>query len=1008
MATYIQGEQGLIPSLQPFNPNLNLISGALQQKQSKFDTNYKQLNKIYNQYVFGDLSREENIQRRDNTVKQIDLDLKRIATLDLSLEKNVNQAVKVFAPLYEDPYLMVDMAKTKNYKSRRGEAAALQTSLNKDQRSLYWREGVEYMDYMMEDFKAMSQEETLSSPDITYTPYVNVSEKLQKIAKDANLSVDVTTQSKDGMYFVRDKNGSLLVDPLTRLFSQSLADDPAAQDAYRVKAYVARKRDIYANKERLGSAEVAERDYLMRKYNELQSFSAEWNKKNNQALKAKNNTINEISRDKNEGKYNERTDAALQEQEESKQRLQGDAALSGNLQGELSDGESSSVSLRKEADDITQDINRLRAVVDYGQSVLFMQDDIFGSAEALAMTDVKHDISVNPVGLEGLRHSHRIGEIDRRASHNEKAIRLKAGLDANKEVLKNNLKTGVWVSDTEGNVLVNPEIDKRLEKTDETGGASTPGLKATKVNKQYESDLANEQAAPAMKLMLDYLKGEVANDNLTQKEAGAFFSTHGKTLDEVEKLYNKNPGNFFIGQGYEASLTKNRFETYLKTAKKGTDAADKILNSNELATFNQYVDFTAAAKQTRRKNVEVAQKLVSDGVYEAGLANENSFFSRDINVNLTAKERKILDEKLPQYFMQNTTGPVSFEVFAKQAYADKELNAVLRKIKFGRESQKVMEANVAPLNPLPFIGKFIGDVRSDATFLEKVYDTYNANWDTKKNSTKFKSYYVGNYVPGSGGSEYALDASTGHGITVFPTAYGTPNRNIWTETMSDINDMSKSFTDPSIAKISFNGIGKESSTDDTDVGLAVIRALNSKMSGKAAEKINKFEIYSYQIANEDPRKGAMLIMPNAEDLKSLVGTKNEPGIIDAETRNKILKNGISVIAPKEQFNNFLMKEGGITPAEAMINANGSYEYKNPGGAGSFKITKSGGGYNVTGIVRQMDENTGEVTYGEINRPANFGRYGNSIDAYIQNMQNQLITIGKQYDNTYRKFNPVKK
>ena len=152
----------------------------------------------------------------------------------------------------------------------------------------------------------------------------------------------------------------------------------------------------------------------------------------------------------------------------------------------------------------------------------------------------------------------------------------------------------------------------------------------------------------------------------------------------------------------------------------------------------------------------------------------------------------------------------------------------------------------------------------------------------------------------------------------------------------------------------------------------------------------------------------MLIMPNAEDLKSLVGTKNEPGIIDAETRNKILKNGISVIAPKEQFNNFLMKEGGITPAEAMINANGSYEYKNPGGAGSFKITKSGGGYNVTGIVRQMDENTGEVTYGEINRPANFGRYGNSIDAYIQNMQNQLITIGKQYDNTYRKFNPVKK
>jgi hypothetical protein len=113
MATYLQGEQGIIPSIQPFTPDLNLISNVLQQKQSQFDTNYKYLNKIYNTYVFSDLSREDNIQRRDNFVKQMDLDLKRIASLDLSEQKNIDQAVRVFAPLYEDPYLMDDMARTK-------------------------------------------------------------------------------------------------------------------------------------------------------------------------------------------------------------------------------------------------------------------------------------------------------------------------------------------------------------------------------------------------------------------------------------------------------------------------------------------------------------------------------------------------------------------------------------------------------------------------------------------------------------------------------------------------------------------------------------------------------------------------------------------------------------------------------------------------------------------------------------------------------------------------------
>lgn len=969
MATYLQGEQGIIPALQPFTPDLNLISGVLQQKQTQFDTNYKYLNKIYNTYVFSDLSREDNIKRRDGFVKQMDLDLKRIASLDLAEQKNVDQAVRVFAPLYEDPYLMADMAKTKNYKSRRSSAAALQTSLDKDQRSQYWGKGIQYMDYMMEDFKAMPLEKTLSSPDITYTPYVNVAEKLAKAAKDANLSVEADSFTKDGMYIVTDKNGSLLVDPLTRLFSETLANDPAIQDIYRVRAYVDRKNYMYTNQDRVGSLEGAEQEYLVSKYNELNAFAQQWNQQNNRELNDKNHTVSQINQSYQNGTYTDKTQAALQEQEQSKSRIQSEVNQSSGLVEELSDGESSTLTTAKSAENITANIDLLRNVVDNGMSTLLMQDDIVGSATAYAFKDVKHKINVNPVGLENLRHSHRVSEIDRRASKNEKAVVLKANLDS-----------GVWVSDMYGNVGVNPELTARLTKTVKTGTSTDP-LDPKKINRQYEADLANEKASPAVNMIFNYLENEVTAGRMSEEQAGAFFSYKGKTLQEVKSIYERTPGTFFTTRGFSVEKTMNDFMRYAQTNKKGDPAVDAMINSPEFASLNEYSQFAASAKKVRDENLNIARKIVGEGVYEAGLMNQYNVLSPDViaSEKLTPQQKQLLNKKLPQLFINNLSGPVSREAFERAIYKDKELSKI------------VFSLNLS--------GTMSGEGNN---YIKRVYDMYSANWDTKKNNTKFKTYYVGDYVPGASGSEYALSASETKGLTVFPNAYGTPNRTVWTELMADVNNMSRNLADPKDARISFDGLGKNSS-NNTETGLAVLSYLNSKMAGK--EKPKNFEIYSAQIAMEDPKKGAMIIYPNAEDLDKLVGTKNEPGIITADERNAIIKNGISIVGDRNNFNNFLMKEGNITPMQAVVNANG-YEYKNPGGAGAFKITRSGDNYNVTGYVNARDVNTGEMTRQSINQPASFGSFGNNLDAYVQQLQQNLIAVNQQNNNIYRKFNPV--
>jgi hypothetical protein len=990
MATYLQGETGIIPSIQPFDPNINLIGSVLQQKDTQFDNNFKQLNKVYNTYVFSELSRTDNTQKRDALVKQIDLDLKRMATLDLSQEKNVNQAVRVFAPLYEDQYIMTDMAKTKNYNSRRSSAMSLNQSRDKEKRSQYWGTGVKYMDYMMEEFKSMPLEQTLGSPDITYTPFVNIAEKLSKLAKDNNLNVEVDSFTKDGLYIVTDKNGSLLVDPLTRLFSANLANDPAVQDIYRVRSYVDRKDYASINKDRVGSLEGAEQEYLITKYNELKSWSQKWNNQNNQDLADKQNTITNINKSYKDGTYTDQTDQALAEQEESKARIQSEVDQSSGILNDLSDGESSTVSLTKEGIDITQNIDLLRNVVDNGVSMLLMQNDIIGAAETYSKKDVKHKINVNQVGLEGLRHSHRMSEIDRRASRNDKAIVLKANLDS-----------GVWVSDMYGTVGVNPELTARLQKTFD--GTTTGGVKATKVNAQYERDLANEQATPAVNMMFEYLENEVTGGRMSEKQAGAFFSYKGKTLNEVKEIYDRDPGGFFTKRGFSADKTINDFTKYVQTNKKGDRSAEAITGSQQFATFNQYAAFTKAARNVNQKNIEVARKMVSEGVYEAGLASDYNYFSKDVVVNLTQTERQLLNKKLPALFINNTSGPVSEESFRRAVMKDKELQKVVQKIGFSRQLQTATKQGNVGAAGIGIINKAVSSImgaRGEDDFIGRVYDTYNANWDTKKDGTKFKSYYVGKYVPGVNGSEFALTAPEGVGLTVFPNAYGTPNRTIWTETMEDVNNMSRALRTGADSKISFGGIGK-SNSNDTQTGLAVLSYLNSKMAGK--DKPKNFEIYSSQIAQESASKGAMIIYPSADDLTGLVGNEKNPGLITAEERNNILKNGISIIAPRNKFNNFLMKEGNLTPMEAIVNA-GGYEYKNPGGAGSFSVRRTDAGYAITGNINQRNVNTGKMESSPVNQISAFGQFGNNIDTQINQFEQSLVQLEQQNNQIYRKYN----
>jgi len=122
MSTYLSGTPTFLPSVQPYEPNLQLYAGALQMKQTQYDTNRKKISNLYGSLLNSPLTRQSSMDARDEYFNTIDYEIKKLANVDLSLEQNVTQATKLFSGLYENENIIKDMMWTKNYQAEMDRA----------------------------------------------------------------------------------------------------------------------------------------------------------------------------------------------------------------------------------------------------------------------------------------------------------------------------------------------------------------------------------------------------------------------------------------------------------------------------------------------------------------------------------------------------------------------------------------------------------------------------------------------------------------------------------------------------------------------------------------------------------------------------------------------------------------------------------------------------------------------------------------------------------------------
>lgn len=592
MATYISGVTDYIPEYQPFQPDLNFYGNLMQAKQSIYDQNYKSLNNVYNQLYSAELTNKENVKNRDELLKQLDFNLNRIAGLDLSLEQNVEQAQQVFKPFYENKSLMRDMAYTKNWNNTYSSAQALKTSQDEKQRKQYWDEGIRKMQYEREAFANASLDDILKISDSEYTPKVDVLETYQKLAEDSKLSVDIT--QSNGRYFVRQKNGPLLQAPLTELFAAKLNGDPAMQAYYKTKAFVTRMDEAHANKDKFGSVEAAEKDYLITNYGVLKEQA---NLQNKETQKVKQNVetkLDIVKADVKNGEVNEHTEDYVQSLEEALGIVTVNAEATQNLANQLSDKpayEQDKPSSDLEGLDLSN-LELARLKVDMGIANGLANGDINRAAGIFSKRDMIQDMSADPYGVSAQNHAFAMQRQANQQAFTREQTLLKNKMQKELIEYKDAIDSKRLLFDSKtGQYIENPAMYNTITKEGQMNAGALSGLEKgiLDINEELDNTFVKEYGEGMVSSMLSYIKGVQTAEGLSDEETAQRFLGKSQGQLALEKKAAGAPGGG-AGANLLTSLltgkTKGEVEqaggfygTLMKIAKEeGLNVSDLVKN----------------------------------------------------------------------------------------------------------------------------------------------------------------------------------------------------------------------------------------------------------------------------------------------------------------------------------------------------------------------------------------------------------------------------------------------
>jgi hypothetical protein len=428
MATYIQGITDYIPKLQPFQPDFNFFQKALETKQGQYDAGYNKISAAYGQLLNSELTREPNVQRRNEFFTGIDNEIKRLSGVDLSLPENVEKANKIFQPLIDNDYFRADLSYTKMYGNAKKKSQGLRDNPNpKDPDIKWWAEGDRALEYQREDFAKSTDEQSLRFSAPRYVPFVNAAEKLYKFGKDNDINPETLSQS--GGYNIIYANGEAAIPKLQDVFGSVVASDPRIKDMFSTQAYVDRKNAMKVGAEKYNGDELAaEKEYLKTKVDQINAYYRE------------KNTVTTKTAD------NAKTTKKVLENKIKTQGVDPDldkdliAIYQNSVKDEqvMSAVDQTNKEVLSQTDAINfdeQDIEGLRYRVDNAMSYFLMDNLVNETAKSYANAKMKIlKFEADPFAINNQQHLHRLSEMAAQFGYDKQKIMMQiVG-----EMLKNN------------------------------------------------------------------------------------------------------------------------------------------------------------------------------------------------------------------------------------------------------------------------------------------------------------------------------------------------------------------------------------------------------------------------------------------------------------------------------------------------------------------------------------------------------------------------------------------
>tara|TARA_R110000868_G_scaffold94939_4_gene261405 strand:- start:2185 stop:5481 length:3297 start_codon:yes stop_codon:yes gene_type:complete len=614
MATYIQGVTDYIPDYQPFQPDLNFIGNYLQTKQSQYDTNFNNINNLYGKYLHAELTREPNIKRKDDYLKQIDFNLKRVARLDLSLQKNVEQATQIFAPFYKDSYLMKDMAYTKDFANKYNAVTATKKSLDKKISDTYWDTGVESMLYQKDEFKNSTDDESLQFGNVEYTPYVNAVDTYVENAKKLGISSDIT--KSDGRYFIRKKNGDMIIPSLQNIFAADFSSSPAIQAVYKTEAYVNRKRHIKEHASEFGGNLVeTEKSYLTKQYATIQEYiklKHDGNKKELEEITVK---VEDAKKNVNDGKGNQFTPGYFRSLDEALGVASKNEAYTSKLNDEISDNTSKTAVTSSAPSDLSNNITLLRAKVDAGVASMFAERDVNLAAYKYSRIGMVEDMSPDAYGVAAQNDLYARGRQKTQQEHQEKMLDKKILADVKKVMLEQGLDNGSFIGveperDENGKLtggfvgIPNPAKNEtfNIVGANASGGATPIGQSILTENKNIEKEFA-EGVGQSIESMLHFVTTMEKTGAINKNQQNAIFSATGKVTSQRDMLLGLINANNNKKGAKNRVQVPNAGDSYIK---------DMIANMSSMSQQ----DFANDYKKNPAKFLDTKGAKYVKGVYD--------------------------------------------------------------------------------------------------------------------------------------------------------------------------------------------------------------------------------------------------------------------------------------------------------------------------------------------------------------------------------------------------------